>query len=251
MKDWPAFDQAMKNSKHYNNCREKLDEWAIIEQRYEAIRNRSLQKSKIPKIIHQIWLGEEIPNKQKELCNNIKNSLSSDWEYKFWTLNEISQIKNFKNIELFNKTPNYGQKSDIFRNEILNEIGGIYLDTDVVLIKPFDELLDLDFFCSIVYDPFPSLTNSIIGCTPKSTVINDMLFFTEDIKWHNSMAIINSTGPYHTTRKFFKNIVTENNIIALPVSFLCPQPNYEASNPYHQFIQKETICCHLWHCSWM
>jgi mannosyltransferase OCH1-like enzyme len=56
----------------------------------------------------------------------------------------LKSCTNFKNINAFNDTPNNGQKSDILRSQILYEFGGVYLDTDFILVKTFEELLDLD-----------------------------------------------------------------------------------------------------------
>ena len=41
----------------------------------------------------------------------------------------------------------WGFVSDYARVDILNQEGGIYLDTDVEIIAPFDEFLVWDLFC--------------------------------------------------------------------------------------------------------
>jgi mannosyltransferase OCH1-like enzyme len=247
---WPDFETSMRKSRNYIDNPVHVDEWNLLKDRYNYIKYKASNEAKIPKIIHQIWLGGPLPEKQRVYCDAIKKALPKNWEYKLWLDNDIKDIPFFHNLEAFNSTPNYGQKSDLLRLEILYHIGGVYLDTDVVITKSFDELLDLDFFCSIAFDNWPSLLNSIMGSSPYNSTIKDMLTLDKDVKWNDGMAVIDTTGPYHITRKVFTNLKNETNIIALPVSFLCPLPNFDAHNDHAQYIAPESFCCHLWHESW-
>lgn len=252
--DWPSFESSMSNSYYYNNERKLQNEWAAIESIYNKIKLRPQQAETIPKTIHQIWLGGELPARQQQQCESLKTQLPEDWDYILWTDKTIQDLPSFKNYNHFLKTPNFGQKSDLLRLEILFHFGGIYCDTDFILTRPFTELLDLNFFCGIAYDREPNMLNSILGSSAKNSIIADMLDLDKDIKWGDAMEIIDTTGPYLITRKLFKNIHTDS-ILALPNSFLFPFPNFDIckkrGNDYRQYINKETFCCHMWDCSWM
>lgn len=252
--NWPTFDESMTLSLEYNNSRTYQNRWDILIQRYNLIKDTPLQQAKIPKIIHQVWIGGNMPQREQELCNQVKNFAQlNNWEYFLWTEDDICQLSEFKNIDEFNSTPNNGQKSDIIRSQILYERGGVYLDTDFILLKTFDDLLDLDFFCGVAYDGAPSLFNGLIGTTPRNTIIADMLNLDMNIGYSDGMDIINTTGPYLTTRKVFKHIENFNNMLVLPVSFFYPFPNTDINKQpdYKAYLRPETIACHIWSGSWM
>jgi mannosyltransferase OCH1-like enzyme len=74
---------------------------------------------KIPKIIHQIWLGSPLPESFKALRQSwITQHMGRDWLYKLWTDEDVAQMELY-NQEFYDATNNYGIKSDILRWEIL------------------------------------------------------------------------------------------------------------------------------------
>ncbi len=83
----------------------------------------------IPKIIHQIWIGPEIPKKFNSMMASWKR-LNPNWEYKLWTNADIASFP-MANREQFERAENLGMKSDIWRYEILKLYGGVYVDVDV------------------------------------------------------------------------------------------------------------------------
>lgn len=254
-KSWPSFDKSMEYSYYYQNQRENIDDWNIVISRYNLIKNTSLQTTKIPKIVHQIWLGGNMPPVEKKMCNQVKESLPTDWKYILWTEENLDNLKYFKNKNIFNITPNKGQQSDLLRYAILLETGGIYLDTDFILYGSLDYLLDLDFVCGVSYDKSPTLFNGFIGSSPNNNIIKDLNNLDIPIDYSTINAIMNTTGPYLLTRKVMKNIITHSNILILPTSFFYPFPNFDIckqnGSDYTNYIQPETIGCHMWSSSWM
>ena len=249
----PSFDSCMSLSVDYLTKPTNIEDWDTIKKVYNNYITSPKGKDVIPKTIHQIWLGGEMAKQEKEACQLVKKKCDDNgWEYKLWGNNGIESLGKFKNKDLFDRTPNFGQKADILRNVILYEYGGVYLDTDFMIVKLFDELLDLDFFCGICYDDWPSMSNSIIGSKPKSKAITAMQTYDKEMKWHDGMAIIDSTGPYHTTRKVLENI--DNNTVVFPNSYFYPYPCFprhriRGDNP-RDYIKPETFCVHLWAQTW-
>lgn len=254
MKNWPTFDESMKYSSQYINERIDNKQWDQLKSLYNLIQNRPAQSQKIPKFIHQIWLGETMPQFELELTTHLRNSLNSEWTYILWTEKDLNALKNFNSINHYKNTPNFGQKSDLLRYAILCEFGGIYLDTDFQFIKPFDELLDLDFFCGVAYDKAPVLFNGLIGSSPHNNIITDLTYLDKPIMCCDGVQIMDSTGPYFLTRKFFKNINTTQNMVALPASFFYPYPNFSFDringDNYNNYITDSTFCNHLWSSRW-
>ena len=85
-----------------------------------------------PKVIHQIWFG---PNRPVRLMDTWK-AKHPDWEYKLWTVPPTGYPLSFSGL------------SDVLRYQILYEYGGVYIDADSECLKPIDDLLDCEAFCS-------------------------------------------------------------------------------------------------------
>lgn len=252
---WPSFDSSMKYSYDYTNKKTDISSWEIISERYTAVSNRPVGVSKIPKVIHQIWLGGNMPAAEAAMINQVKTNLADGWTHVLWTEDNIDNLKNFHSRDLYNQTPNYGQKSDLLRYCILNEIGGVYMDTDFILLKQFDELLDMDFFCGVSYDDTPSLFNGLMGSSPGNDLIKDLLVLDRPLIYDDAMKLMDSTGPFFLTRKVFNHIHSNKDICVLPNSFLYPLPNFDRSKSrgadYRSYIENESLCCHMWSSSWM
>jgi len=252
---WPSFNDSMKYSYDYMNKKTDAEAWNIVIDQYNVIRKRPASELKIPKIVHQIWLGGNMPDAECAMINQVKSNLAGGWTHILWTEDNISNLKNFYNRDLYEQTPNYGQKSDLLRYSILHEMGGVYMDTDFILLKQFDELLDLDFFCGVSYDDRPSLFNGLMGSSPGNNLIEDLLKLDRQLVYNDAMKLMDSTGPFFLTRKVFKHISNNKDICVLPNSFFYPLPNFDRSKSrgtdYKNYIEDETICCHMWSSSWM
>jgi mannosyltransferase OCH1-like enzyme len=244
------FNDLMYNSSGYKN-RTLQDKWDILEKAYyNHIQPAGTQK--IPKLIHQIWLGDGIPNDLYDCIDSIKES-NPGYKHMLWTDEEVKDF-DFKNKQLFNSCKNLGQKSDILRYAILERFGGIYLDMDFIGIKSFDELLHLDFFTGVAYDNEPTLFNGLIGCIPGHELTKE-LNNIEEVSDYDGMAVIKTTGPWYLTKKFFKKIKQLNDVIALPVSYFYPYPNFDrdrvkGTNHMEYINVNKTICIHLWNSRW-
>lgn len=245
------FNASMKFSHGYQD-RINQEQWDLLQKSYEAFRAKNNKKELIPKIIHQIWLGGNPPENCQKFVSELKQ-IHPDWEYKLWNNDNIDF--ELENRDIFDQASNLGQKSDILRCEILKKYGGIYLDLDFFTIKSFDELRGCDFFIGIVYDREPNLSNSIMGSSANNPLINELLKFNKGALSGDVMQIIDSTGPHHITRAFFKYLPTMDTIVAFPNSYFYPFPNFPRDRvlgeKMQSYFQANTICCHLWHCSWM
>ena len=247
------FDQGMIYSSEYLNRPTQVENWNSIKEVYNNYIQHDPGTPVIPKIIHQIWIGGELPEKQKKACGDIQAACNENgWNYKLWRDNDVAELGEFKNKELYDITPNFGQKADILRNIILYEHGGVYLDTDYIIVKFFDDLLDLDFFGGVCFDSSPNMSNSIIGTIPGGDTITSMLTYDKEIAWSDGMAIIDTTGPYHITRATLKNL--NSKTVVFPNSYFYPYPCFPRlrvkGNDPMQYISPETYCIHLWDESW-
>jgi len=63
--------------------------------------------------------------------------------------------------------------SNYVRLDVLKRHGGIYLDTDIEVVRPFDELLEHDFFLGFMWDC--TLGTAVLGSVPGHSVVSDIL----------------------------------------------------------------------------
>ncbi|MEE6639302.1 glycosyltransferase [Limosilactobacillus pontis] len=89
----------------------------------------------IPKTIHYIWLGGEKPDNVR---NTIKswNKRAPKFEIKEWSERDLNIL--YQNNDFYKQAlddGNYSYASDVARLYILKRYGGIYMDTDEILLK--------------------------------------------------------------------------------------------------------------------
>ena len=99
----------------------------------------------IPKILHLCWLsGDAYPAKIAKCIDSWKRVLPDYdiilWDTKRFPLSQSQWVR-----EAFEKKK-YAFAADYIRFYALYTMGGIYLDSDVEVLKSFDDLLDLPYF---------------------------------------------------------------------------------------------------------
>ncbi len=102
----------------------------------------------IPKVIHYCWFGKsEMPDEFKGYIETWKK-FCPDYEIKLWDESNYDISKNEYMREAY-ALKKWGFVSDFARLDIIYNEGGIYLDTDVELVRSLDELLEKEAFCGI------------------------------------------------------------------------------------------------------
>ena len=102
----------------------------------------------IPKKIHYCWLsGEEMPAAIKK-CMETWKQVMPDYEFILWDKNKFD-INSLAFIKEACKIKYWAHAADYIRIYALYTEGGIYLDTDVIVKKRFDDFLGYDFFSGI------------------------------------------------------------------------------------------------------
>lgn len=221
-------------------------------------------KDRIPRIVHQIWLGGPVPNEFRHWMDTWRNQ---GWEYKLWTDAEIAKLK-MRNKALYDLAENYGEKSDIVRLEILYQYGGLYVDTDFecLNIEIFNDLhRGFDFY--IGFEPLEhgftnkfnmnKFCNALIGSAIGHPLMHD---FIENIQanylaYRKCCTAIQRTGPSYLTRIIweFEAAGTHNNRnLYLPCTFFYPisDPEVRKATCFELWVPNETAGIHYWYGSW-
>ena len=102
----------------------------------------------IPKKIHYMWFGrKKIPDNLKK-CIETWYKFCPDYEIIQWNENNYNIEKNVYMKQAY-EAGAYGFIPDYARIDILYNEGGIYMDTDVQLIKGLDDMLYQEAFCGV------------------------------------------------------------------------------------------------------
>ena len=99
----------------------------------------------IPKIIHYFWFGNNPLSEKAKKCVESWTKMCPDYEIILWNEQNYDFHKN-KFMENAAKAGKWSFVTDYARLDIIYEYGGIYLDTDVELIKPIDDFLKFKAF---------------------------------------------------------------------------------------------------------
>lgn len=99
----------------------------------------------IPKKIHYCWFGKNPMPELALKCIESWKKFCPDYEIIKWNEENFDYSKNRYAKEAY-EMGKWAFVTDFARLEIIYEHGGIYLDTDVELLKSFDDLLEYEGF---------------------------------------------------------------------------------------------------------
>ncbi len=214
----------------------------------------------IPKIIHQIWLGNPLPELYKIWMKTWANL--KGWEYKLWTDAEAEKFE-FTHPDLYKNAKNYGERANILRYEVLHRYGGLYVDVDM-------ECIDIEFFdyahshfdLYVGIEPLDHgflICNAVVGAIPNhpllTKMIKDMPSYHEMIVKDKNYKKVNFFGPTYISKKLMEYGVRNKTVdMVFPSTFFYPisisqvkAKSWDAAQ--HTF--PETAAIHWWDGGWL
>jgi len=188
----------------------------------------------IPKTIHYVWFSETIPKKIQGYIDDWQK-IMPDYKIIKWN-DENFDIHSVKWVEQALENKKFAFAADYVRLWALYNYGGIYLDSDVKVLKPFDDLLNLPYFLGREHSK-GIMEMATIGAEPKLDWIKDCL------EYYKGRNFISPNGEFsiepipHIMLKILgkkyglkriKNIQDfdkkNKGIQILPVEFFSPKP---------------------------
>lgn len=133
----------------------------------------------IPKVIHQIWLSDDMPEHVKAWTDTWKNI--PDFEYKLWradAFNEVGGKEAFLNYFGLQET-HPALISDLLRIFIVIKYGGFYVDCDCEYVGayPISYLSQCEFITNLVgsQNSAPVTYNEFFGAVPNHRILQSVL----------------------------------------------------------------------------
>lgn len=220
----------------------------------------------IPKIIHFIYLGGRpicnyhyrcimsailyMPSDYRILIHCSEEPVDNDYWNQIKTISRVEIVKVIAPEEFDGFKLTYIQyKADILRLTILYEYGGIYLDTDMLIIKNFEELFlsNKDFYISRETSD-GGLINSFLATKPKNEFIKLWLEgFKSGLRMNNWAYHIRETNKIMLDKN--PHYMIKYNIQILPYHHFFPvhwteRSVFESKEIYK--FKEDTYGCHLW-----
>lgn len=207
----------------------------------------------IPKIIHYCWFGRgEMPDLVQK-CIASWHQYMPDWEYKLWNednfdVNMLPYTKEAYDVKKF------AFVSDYVRLWALYHEGGVYLDTDVVVFKPFDDILKWNAFAGFEGSKRMPLGTCVLASTPLGEWVKEQLDYYQDRSFKNPDGSFDLTSnvQYITERMsangFVQNGIEQDykDLHVFPLDYFSPR---RTTGEYYR--TENTYCDHLGIGSWV
>ncbi len=211
----------------------------------------------IPKVIHYCWFG------QKPLTRDVKRCISSwkkfcpDYQIIQWDESNFDCSQN-----LYAKQAMEQQKwafiTDYVRLKVVYEQGGIYLDTDVELLRPLDDLLRYEAFFGFEDNTDKTekevATGLGFGAQKNNAVVERMLRDYDDISFLREDGTQDLTPCPKRNTKTLRSLgllqdgsrQTVAGAEIFPCDYFCPM----AYPSRKECLTENTYSIHHYHASW-
>ena len=206
----------------------------------------------IPKVIHYCWFGKGDMPKIAKKCITSWKKYCPDCEIVCWNEENFDLTQNRYMREAY-EAGKWAFVSDYARLKILYDQGGIYLDTDVELLRPIDDLLESSGFMG--FDQKGIVATGLgFGAEKGNAIVGEFL------KDYEEIAFVLPDGSYDMTpcpdrntetlkrlgMDLEKKDQTFQNVVFLPSEYLDPMDYYTGKKT----ITEKTYSIHHYSASW-
>lgn len=192
----------------------------------------------IPKIIHYCWFGNTPQGELIERCIESWKRYCPDYTIIRW--NEASfDLESHPFTARMYKERKFAFVADYVRLIALLRDGGIYLDTDMLLVQPLDSLLDTSLLLGRESPEFISC--GMIGATPNNPFIEEM---------RRKYDTITELKPNPVIMTELYNILHPNDTTVMPPKAFYPFDAEHIKDWHGEDLGTQVYGVHLWNYSW-
>jgi len=203
----------------------------------------------IPKKIHYCWFGPKPYSTLIKRCIETWKSHLPEYEFFFW--NETNSPMGHDFISKAYSAGKYAFVSDFVRFWALYKEGGIYLDTDMFVLRSMDDLLISKCFFGWETSDLYNLSCGVIGCEAGNDFVREVIDYYNNL--HFSAETIESLIVPRIVTRLYRSYKINSDIVVYPYDYFYPFP-FEKRGKVRHFLSYATVnsyAIHLWNLSWV
>lgn len=206
----------------------------------------------IPRIIHYCWFGRGPLPELAQKCIDSWHRYMPDWEYKLWNEDNFDVNQNAYAKEAY-EAGKFAFVSDYVRLWALEREGGVYLDVDFEVYKPFDDLLHYHAFAGIEGSKYKPVMMGVCASEPYGVWVSEMLnaysdrHFVKRVGGFDLRTNVQFVTALMAANGFKQNGIEQDyhDLHVFPVDYFCPR---QTTGEYLR--TENTYCDHLGLGSW-
>lgn len=137
----------------------------------------------IPKILHYVWLGGNPLTSLAAECLASWHEHMQDWEIMRWDESNFDIAAAPVYVRQAYEARKFAFVSDYVRLWALEQYGGVYVDTDVKVLKSYEPLLNDTAFIGLEESKAHLPGTCVMGCEPHCQWVKDMLALYDGIEF--------------------------------------------------------------------
>lgn len=145
----------------------------------------------IPKIIHYCWFGRNPKPKLAEKCIKSWQKFCPDYEIMEWNEDNFDVSSAPEYVQQAYEVGRWAFVTDYVRLKAMLQYGGIYMDTDVEVIKPLDKYLQHRAFAG--FETPGRVQTGLLACE------KGFPLFREFISYYDTASFFRQDGTHDTT----------------------------------------------------
>lgn len=216
----------------------------------EKIKSFSRKENIIPKKIHYFWFGGNPLPELETKCIESWKKHCPEYEIIRWDESNYDINKNEYMRQAY-EAKKWGFVPDYARLDVVYTYGGIYLDTDVEVVKNFDELLYLSGFAGFESKKFVNFGQGF-GAIEGNIMLKDLMEDYKDKKFYlpNNQFDLTPSPAYQTAvlKKF--GLEMNNKLQKIKDMVILPCECFSPDNNMIPHITENTFSIHHFSGSW-
>lgn len=179
----------------------------------------------IPKKIHYVWVGGNEKNNTIKHCMKTWGKHLEGYEVIEWNENNFD-IDSHPFVKAAYKAKKWAYVSDYIRAYVIYKYGGIYLDTDILVLDNFDRFLNNRAFVGFENPQYPF--TAVFGAEPGHPLVKDMIEYYDrldeykfDFEKNNTISVSDLLIKKYHCKVGNKFQILDEDIAVYPDTVLC------------------------------
>lgn len=179
----------------------------------------------IPKKIHYVWVGGNEKNNTIKQCMKTWGKHLEGYEVIEWNENNFD-IDSHPFVKAAYKAKKWAYVSDYIRVYVIYKYGGIYLDTDILVLDNFDRFLNNRAFVGFENPQYPF--TAVFGAEPGHPLVKDMIEYYDrldeykfDFEKNNTISVSDLLIKKYHCKVGNKFQILDEDIAVYPDTVLC------------------------------